>query len=391
MFYLILLLILSVIVSVITIYVIGEPGYIFLQWSDWQVETSLILVVVAIFIVVIVLYLLFELVIGIFGIPGRIGRSYREYKDAKRLIKTGQGFKFLLLGDWDRAEKLLNSMAKHLPDPEFNYLAAAYAAEKSGDSKKREEYLEKARGDNGDNKHVVALVNCRFQIARGEHEESIEELKRLCSHLPNNPVAFRMLAEVYQKTGDWAALDQLRPHLQKSQAFNSIELQSLTSRVLQHRLRSAETASDLLKIWKGLSSRDQNIAKHGVYYVRKLLEFDRHQEAEKIIRNILGRNWHSELAYLYGLVGGSMKNRNLYDNALKWLKEHPEDPELLLTAGKLAIRNELPDKAVEYLRASAAGGGRTEAAEELGKLLLNQGRTDEAVEVYREAVSGAAG
>ncbi len=386
MIYLILLLILSAIVSVVTIYVIGEPGYVFLQWSDWQIETSLILVVAAIFIAIIVLYLLFETVTGIFGLPGRIGRSYREYKDAKSLIKTGQGFKFLLLGDWDRAEKLLNSMAKHLPDPEFNYLAAAYAAEKRGDSKKREEHLEKARG-NGDNKHVVALVNCRFQIARGEHEESIEELKRLCSHLPNNPVAFRMLAEVYQKTGDWAALDQLRPHLQKTQAFTFDEFQSLTSLVLQHRIRSAETASDLLKTWKGLSSREQNVGKHGVFYVRRLLEFDRHQEAEKIIRTILGRNWHSELAYLYGLVDGNMNNRDLYGTALKWLKEHPEDPELLLTAGKLAIRNELPDDAVEYLRASADNGGRSEATEELGKLLLEQRRIDDAVDAYRKALS----
>ncbi len=388
MFYLILLLILSAIVSVVTIYVIGEPGYVFLQWSDWQIETSLILVVAAIFILIVVLYVLFELITGIFGLPGRIGRSYREYKDAKRLIKTGQGFKFLLLGDWDKAEKLLNSMAKHLPDPEFNYLAAAYAAEKRGDSKKREEYLDKARGNNGDNNHVVALVNCRFQIARGEYEDSIEELKRLCSHFPNNPVAFRMLAEVYQKTGDWAALDQLRPHLQKTQAFTSDELQSLTSRVLEHRLKSAETASDLFKIWKGLSSREQNIGKHGVFYVRRLLEFDRHQEAEKIIRNILGRSWYSELAYLYGLVDGRLNNQDLYNTVVKWLKEHPEDPELLLTAGKLAIRNELPDEAVEYLRASADSGGRTEATEELGKLLLEQRRIDDAVDAYRQALSG---
>ena len=387
MFYLILLLILSAVFSVVTIYVLGEPGYVFLQWSDWQVETSLILIVAAVFLAIIILYVVFGIITGIFGIPGRIGRSYREYKDAKRLIKTGQGFEFLLLGDWSKAEKLLNSMAKHLPDPVFNYLAAAYAAEKNGDSEKREHYLDRAREHGGDNRHVVALVNCRFQIARGEYEEAINELKRLCSHLPNNPIAFRMLADAYQKTQDWTALEQLRPHLQKSKAYTHDEIKSLYARVLHHRLQSAETASGLLKVWKGLSSYEQSVADNVACYVRKLLEFDRHQEAEKVIRSSLGRNWASELVYLYGLVGGSLNDRSLYDTTLKWLKDHPEDPELLLTAGKLAIRNDLPDKALEYLQAANDKGGRTETAEELGQLLLEQNRTDDAIEVFRAALS----
>ncbi|MDE0310559.1 MAG: tetratricopeptide repeat protein [Acidiferrobacterales bacterium] len=390
MIYMILLLILTAIVSVVTLSTLGEPGYVFLQWSEWQIETSLIFAVAAIFLFIVVLYLVFDVVSAILGIPRRIGRSYREYKDAKRLIRTGQGLKFLLLGDWDRAEKLLSSMARHLPEPEFNYLAAAFAAEKRGDSKKRQEYLEKAKGSNSDHKHVVELVNCQFQIASGEHEEAIEALKRLCSHLPNYPVAFAMLAEAYQKTGDWTALAQLRPHLQKSKALTPDELKLLDSRVLNNRLRSAQTASELFKVWKGISSREQNMVEFSGLYVRRLLEFDRHQEAEQVIRRLLARNWHSELAYLYGLIGGNLSDSELYETAGKWLAEHPEDPELLLTVGKLAIRNELPDKAVEHLRASADNGGRTEATEALGKLLLAQRRIDEAVDAYRKALSGSA-
>ena len=388
MLYLILLLVLSAVVSVVTIYVLGEPGYVFLQWSEWQIETSLILVVAAIFLAMIVLYLIFGILGGFLRFPRRISRSYREYTDAKRLIKTGQGFKSLLLGDWDRAEKLLNGMAKHLPDPIFNYLAAAYAAEKRGDSDKRDQYLAKAEEVGGDNKHVVALVNCRFRMARGEYEESIDELKRLCSHMPKNPIAFRLLAEAYQETGDWAALEQLKPHIQKSQAYTSEEFRSLNSQVVQQRMKSAETASELLKIWKGLSSSEQHQTEYAACYVRKLLEFDRHQEAEKVVRNLLGRHWASELAYLYGLIGGSMNNRQLFDTAVKWLKSHPDDPDLLLTVGKLAIRTEQIDKAVEYLNSARENGGRAEVSEVLGNLLLEQDRTEEALEVYQAAISG---
>ena len=388
MFYLILLLFLSAVVSVITIYVIGEPGYIFLQWSTWQVETSVILAVAIVFLALIVIYLVFGLVSGIVRFPGRVGRSYREYKDIKRLIKTGQGVRLLLLGDWTKAEKLLNAMAEHLPDPVFNYLAAAYAAEARGDSAKRDEYLDKARGDGGDNRHLVDLVSCRFQIARGEFQESIEELKRICSHMPNHPVAFQLLAKAYEETGDWTALDQLRPHLEKSRAFTSDETRLLTSRIQIHRLQSAESASELLKVWKGLPSREQVLAENSACYARKLLEFDRNEEAEKVIRNSLGKNWNSELAYLYGLVGGAVSSRELYGNASKWLQDHPADPDLLLTAGKLAARVKFADEAIRHLRQAAENGGRAEASEVLANLLVEQDLKDEALEAYRLALSG---
>lgn len=390
MFYLILLLILSAVFSTITIYVLGEPGYVFVQWSEWQMETSLTFIVAAIFLAIILLYLAFGVIAGIFGIPGRIGRSFREYKDTKRLIRTGQGFRHLLLGDWSKAEKLLDSSAIHLPDPVFNYLAAAYAADRKGDAESRERYLAKAREHDGEHRHVVALVSCRLQLARGEYEDSIIELKRLCSHLPNNPVALRMLADAYGKIQDWTALEQLRPHLHKSKAYGADETKELNARVLLQRLRSAETASDLLKVWKGLSSHEQGITENVACYARKLFEFDRHQEAEKVIRSSLGRHWSSELAYLYGLVGGALSDRSLYDTALKWLKQHPRDPELLLTAGKLAIRNDLPDEALEYLLASNDIGGLTETAAELGQLLLEQNRTEEAIGVFRAALSSSA-
>ncbi len=388
MTYLILLLVFSALISIATIFVIDEPGYVFVQWSHWQVETSLILVIAVAFMAVIVLSALLQVIIGLFGIPGRIGKSYQEYKDARRLTKTGQGLESLLLGDWLKAEKNLDSVATDFPEPVFNYLAAAYAAEKRGDADKREHYLKRAGELGGDHKHLVSLVNCRFQIARGEYEDAVVELQKLGSYLPNNPIVFGLLAEVYEKTKDWTALDQLRPHLQKSQALSVAELRSLNSLVLQQRLRAAETASELLKVWKSLSNHEQNKPDTAVSYVRKLLEFDRHQEADKVIRAVLGRTWVSELAYLYGLVGGGMSRQYLYDTAQKWLKDHPEDPDLLLTAAKFARRIGNVDEACRYFRAAVNSGGRPEAAEELGNLLLEQNRGDEALDLFHRALTG---
>ena len=88
---------------------------------------------------------------------------------------------------------------------------------------------------------------------------------------------------------------------------------------------------------------------------------------------------------LYGLIGGDMDSRRLYDTAVKWTKLHPEDADMLLTAGKLANRNSLWGKAQGYLESSIQHGGRREAFEELGQLLENQGYAEKAFDVYKKA------
>ena len=385
MLYLVLVLILIAAASVATIYVIGEPGYIFLQWGSWQVETSLILVVTFTFLVVLLLYVLVELIGGIVGIPSRVGKSYREYREQKKLITTAKGFRHLLMGDWAKAEKLLEGAAKHLPEAAINHLAAAYAAQKRGNLGERDAYLIKAKEQGQEYQHVVSLVTCRLQMDQNEYPSAIEELKKLCSALPNNAAAFRTLAEAYQKIDDWTSLDQLLPHLQKSQAYSSKEFRMLSSRVLRHRLQLVDSSSELLAIWKRSSNHVQNESELSAVYVRKLLEFDRHEEAEKVIRRVLDRTWNSDLAYLYGLIGGDMDSRRLYDTAVKWTKLHPEDADMLLTAGKLANRNSLWGKAQGYLELSIQHGGRREAFEELGRLLENQGDAEKAFDVYKKA------
>ena len=154
---------------------------------------------------------------------------------------------------------------------------------------------------------------------------------------------------------------------------------------MRHRLQLVDSSSELLAIWKRSSSHVQNDPEISAVYVRKLLEFDRHEEAEKVIRRVLDRTWDSDLAYLYGLIGGDMDSRRLYDTAVKWTKLHPEDADMLLTAGKLANRNSLWGKAQGYLESSIQHGGRREAFEELGQLLENQGYAEKAFDVYKKA------
>ena len=84
---------------------LGEPGYVFLQWSDWQVETSLILIVAAIFLAIIVLYVVFGIITGIFGIPGRIGAIISRIQGCKTTDQNRTGVRVPSIGRLEQGGK----------------------------------------------------------------------------------------------------------------------------------------------------------------------------------------------------------------------------------------------------------------------------------------------
>ena len=385
--YLILLLLLIALVSVATLYLIEEPGYIFLQWGVWQIELSLALAVVAVLLFLLALYVVFEVVAGVAGIPGRLTRSYFERREQKTQVASAKGLMYLVEGDWSRAEKHLQNAAKRFPEPVMLQLATAYAAQKNGSSEKRDACLKEAAEAGKEYHSVVALVTCKLQMERGATTDAIEGLMNLCSMNPKNGAAFRLLVEAYQQIGAWSAVYELLPHLKKSQALSDSQFNLLTLVAIRHRLSTVDSATELLQLRKRISvdkQRDPDIA---VTYVKKLLEFERYQEAEKVIRATLEFRWYSELAYLYAFIKGNMDDHRLYETALKWVREHPEDPDLLLTAGKLAKRNSLWGKAQGFLEDSIKLGGRTEASAELGEMLESKGQSEQAFAVYKSGAT----
>jgi HemY protein len=93
---------------------------------------------------------------------------------------------------------------------------------------------------------------------------------------------------------------------------------------------------------------------------------------------------------LFGLVEGQDASRQL-KRAESWLALHPNDPDLLLAAARLCLRNELWGKARSYLESVLASRPTPEAYQEYGKLLSRLGETDAAAEAYRDGLDLVAG
>ncbi|MCE6982513.1 heme biosynthesis protein HemY, partial [Pseudomonas frederiksbergensis] len=108
-------------------------------------------------------------------------------------------------------------------------------------------------------------------------------------------------------------------------------------------------------------------------------------EAEQALRTALKRQYESHLARLYGLVRGGDLARQL-QTAEGWLKEHPDDPSLLLTLGRLSLQNRLWGKARDYLESSLRVQRNPEACAELARLLASLGDAERSNQLFQEGL-----
>ena len=88
---------------------------------------------------------------------------------------------------------------------------------------------------------------------------------------------------------------------------------------------------------------------------------------------------------LYGQVRGRDPGKQL-QAAEGWLKEHPNDPGLLLTLGRLCLINKLWGKAREYLEASLSFQRSAETCAELGRLLAQLGEVERSNQLFQEGL-----
>jgi len=125
-------------------------------------------------------------------------------------------------------------------------------------------------------------------------------------------------------------------------------------------------------------------------YFSALIRIGKHEQAEKELAAALKKEWRGPLVRLFGLVEGPDASKQL-KRAEGWLTSHPEDPDLLLTAARLCLRNELWGKARSYLETVISLRPTPEAYQDYGQLLNRLGEGDAAADAFREGLGLVAG
>ena len=194
-----------------------------------------------------------------------------------------------------------------------------------------------------------------------------------------------MLGRLYFELEDWDALGELLPRLKNSKQLKPETLSAWTTRVHQEAIDRATDSLAVEAAWKAVPralKADESLQEA---YYGGLIRAGEHDRVEKELASALRSNWRGSLVRLFGLVEASDTTRQL-KRAEGWLKNHDDDPDLLLTAARLCLRNELWGKARSYLETVLSLRPTPEAYQEYGGLLNQMGEADAAANAYRDGL-----
>ncbi|MCY1531352.1 Protein HemY [compost metagenome] len=233
-----------------------------------------------------------------------------------------------------------------------------------------------------------------MQLDRGDSEVALETLKAVHERHPRHHQVLRQMLHLHEVRGDWASLVGLLPVLRKEKALPESRLAELELRAWSARLHQAgeeglnegETAlQPLTRAWQQLSSAQRNEPRLVLAFAEQLRRLGAEQEAEEAVRGAIKRGYDDALVRLYGLLRGSDPTRQL-QTAEGWLKEHPSDATLLLSLGRLCLRNRLWGKAREYFESSLSFRRDPETCAELARLLAQLGEVERSNQLFQEGL-----
>lgn len=389
-----LLAVLAIVVAAaLGIAVAKHSGYVMVSYGSFRYQSGLWAALGGLIGLVVVLWLLRYVLGLILSSTGVVNPWSRRNRRRRTRIAIEQGQLDLAEGRWASAQRHLHRAAEAERQPLLYYLGAARAANELGRTEESDNLLERALERQPQAELAVALTHAQLQMDRGDSDGALETLLAMQQRHPHNGQVLRLLQHLHLQRGDWPALIRLLPDLRKGKVLPATELAALEQRAWGQNLSIAATRGDdavaarqaLERAWQQLTAAQRQEPQLVLAYAEQLRQVGAQGEAEQVLRAALKRQFESHLARLYGLIRGDDLARQL-QTAEGWLKEHAQDPSLLLTLGRLSLQNRLWGKARDYLESSLRFERNPETCAELARLLASMGETERSNQLFQEGL-----
>ncbi|ROL84627.1 heme biosynthesis protein HemY [Pseudomonas chlororaphis] len=370
-----------------------HSGYILIAYDSFRYESSLWATLALIAVIWLVIWGIKALIELVMASSGVVNPWSRRNRSRRVQIAIEQGQMDLAEGRWASAQKHLHRAAEAERQPLLYYLGAARAANEQGNYEQCDSLLERALERQPQAELAVALSHAQLQTDRGDTEGALSTLQAMHERHPHSVQVLRQLQRLHQQRGDWSAVIRLLPELRKDKVLPANELAELERRAWGENLTLAAHREEdgtvglqsLNRAWQQLTAAQRQEPQLVLAYAEQLRQLGAGAEAEEVLRVALKRKYDSHLARLYGLLRGSDPARQL-QFAEQWLKDHPSDPSLLLTLGRLCLQTSLWGKARDYLESSLRLQRNPEACAELARLLAQLGDTERSNQLFQEGL-----
>lgn len=360
-------------------------GYVLIAYANWRLETSLFFLVCAVVAAFWLLVVLWRLTVAGIWLPSNLRSLVVRRRANKAERSLSRGLMLLYEGRWGDAEQELARLAERSRKPAINYLSAARAAQQQHALKRRDRYLERAAAG-GDAEFAVLLSQAEMQMVEDQDAEALASLTRLREIEPAHPRVLTLLADLCERLEDWTQLRGILDLLHKADAVSQTRWRELATAAWGDLLDNTESNTEALTTaWRKLPRALRQQSTLQCRYAKRLRDIGAHDEAANLIQSSLKHDWNADLVLIFGELETDNRTRQLATTEA-WLKQYGEEPELLLVAGRLCLRDQLWGRARSYFEQVLASASRPQALVELGRLFEQIDQQDDALQAYRQGL-----
>jgi HemY protein len=358
-------------------------GYVLLALPTHRIELSLNLALILLALSFVGFYALARAVAIALGMPARAREFRRGQEQARARRSLAEALRAYFSGRYARAER---AAREALAGGEAAVLALTVAARSAHELRAfpaRDEYLRQIDGQDVGDAYLGGLTRAELLLAERRYQEALHVLERLPE---KHAAAFKLELKAHQLARNWDRVLALLPQIEKRKLVDPVVASQLKRYALIESLRrNATDAHSLREFWGRLAAEERIDHRMAAAAARQFMQTGDCEQAHRILEEALEADWDPGLLALYAECLPVDARKHL-ESAERWLEQHPGDPVLLLTLGRLCVHQGLWGKARSYLEASVAVEPSHSAYVELARLLERLGKAGEANSAYRRGL-----
>jgi HemY protein len=369
-----------------------NEGLVLFVLPPWQAGITLNLFIVLLALAFILAYGLIRGLLFSLGLPAR-ARAYRQARDqAEAQAAMEEAIRLLFVGRYGHALRAAEGVWKTGQSAGAAALIAARAAHRMREAEKVALWLERARAVGPETIAAAHMIAAEMFLELDDAQAALLHLQELQRQHGRHIAALRLEMRARQRLGDMQGVLKLVRQLEKRGGMSAQAAREIRRKAHQQALAQRQAdAGQLLDYFQSLPKKER-APRLALAAARSLHQAGADDAAAEIVENAIAAqagddDWLPELAALYGQLA-SPPGKALIARIARaddWLRQHPEDSQLLLALGRICARQQLWGKAKSYLEASLSIHASREAHLALARLLDALQETEAANRHFRLA------
>jgi HemY protein len=363
-----------------------NSAYVLIVYPPYRLDMSLSLFVGLMFVILFAAYGAMRLIAAAVNLPVH-ARRFRE----KRALAKNQALLLDALnayfeGRYAAAERAAVRAMELGDTSSLHPILAASSAHELREFDKRDEYLAISENKNIGDATMRLMATSKFMLDQRDPEAALSALEKLrATGVKSHMGALSLELKAHQQAGHWDKVLDIVKELEKRTAIDVTIAAQLRQQAYLEVLRTAQSAPEVITRLQKIPSDFKRRGKIASAAARALNQYGDGLTAQQLLTDSLNAQWDSTLVEIYGdcLSDDSVAQ---IEQAEKWLKLHPQDAGLLLSLGKICLRQKLWGKAQNYLDASVSMSPSLAAYSALGQLAERLGKSEEAQRYKHQAM-----